>query len=697
MRRLIGIIGAGLALGACDDGGDGATPAPCEVLGRGLAVGEQIEDLEACVVCTCHAPGEFGCQDLPFCGIDQGVTADAAPPRSARDAAPIVDAAPDCAEGTLRCDPADAARVEGCVGGRWIEAERCADGVTCRDGACAEGACEVGERTCLSATEVGLCTADGAFRTLETCRDDALCAAGGCRTPACAQALGTLSYLGCDYLVAELPNSVMITGGPAVDAPAAVVVTNPDPTQPVRLDLRRASGRDAPLRAATTVSVDAEFADVYAPVEVRSEVRDANGQVVLDAVASGGDVRVPAGGVATLLLPRATGLIQQTGVTNDTWRLLTDRPVAAYQFNPYCCNYSFSNDASLLTPVSALGREYRFLGASRWPSPAGPQNPTLSVLGSEDGTTVTLTLPRAGLIDHRLHPRLSPAGPNAVQLRLDAQEMLTLMPDATAPASADLSGTVVLADRPVAVFSGHTCTNYPHDQVACDHLEEQLVPVDTWDGRFVLVPPVRRGAEDSAEAVYWKIIARDAGTRVRLSRPLADLEPRAPGAPGVPACADLMVDDTTLVLDRAIHCEFGTLQPVQLDADGPLMVLGVVSGQATTGAESAFGAQAGDPSLFLVPPDAQYRQDYVFLAPATYAQDFLTVVAHPDTTLVMDGAAVSLAGALPVPGSERVFVHVPIDDGPHRITGDRPFGILVFAYDDFVSYAFTGGLNLGKR
>ncbi len=130
MRRLIGIIGAGLALGACDDGGDGAAPAPCEVLGRGLAVGEQIEDLEACVVCTCHAPGEFGCQDLPFCGIDQGVTADAAPPRSARDAAPIVDAAPDCAQGTLRCDPADAARVEGCVGGRWIEAERCADGVT---------------------------------------------------------------------------------------------------------------------------------------------------------------------------------------------------------------------------------------------------------------------------------------------------------------------------------------------------------------------------------------------------------------------------------------------------------------------------------------------------------------------------------------------------------------------------------------
>ncbi len=552
--------------------------------------------------------------------------------------------------------------------------------------------------TCLSATEVGVCTAEGDVRRHETCDRDQVCAAGGCRTPACAQALGTLSYLGCDYLVAELPNDVMSEGGPGVGAPAAVVVTNPDPTHPVRLDLRRADGRDAALRATQTVTVAETFVDLYDPVEARSEVRDADGALVLGGLASGGDVRVPAGGVATLLLPRATGTQDRTGVSADTWRLTSDRPVAAYQFNPYCCNYSFGNDASLLAPVTSLGREYRFLGAPRWPARSGPpRDPTLTVLASEDGTVVTLTLPRDGLIDHRLHPRLSPAGPGAVQLTLDAQEMLTLMPDDAAPATADLSGAVVRASRPVAVFSGHACTEYPHDARACDHLEEQLVPVDTWDGRFVLVPPVRRGGEDSDEAVYWKIIARDPGTRVRLSRPLADLEPHAPGAPGVPDCAALLADDTTLVFDDAIHCEFGTLQPVQLDADGPLMVLGVVSGQRTTGVESAYGAQAGDPSLFLVPPATQFRRDYVFLAPATYARDFVTVVTPPDSALVLDGAPVSLADATAVPGSDHLFVHLPLEDGPHRITGDRPFGILVFAYDDFVSYAFTGGLNLGKR
>jgi hypothetical protein len=40
---------------------------------------------------------------------------------------------------------------------------------------------------------------------------------------------------------------------------------------------------------------------------------------------------------------------------------------------------------------------------------------------------------------------------------------------------------------------------------------------------------------------------------------------------------------------------------------------------------------------------------------------------------------------------------VTLSDGAHRIQGDQAFGILVLAFDDFVSYAFTGGLNLMKR
>ncbi len=46
-------------------------------------------------------------------------------------------------------------------------------------------------------------------------------------------------------------------------------------------------------------------------------------------------------------------------------------------------------------------------------------------------------------------------------------------------------------------------------------------------------------------------------------------------------------------------------------------------------------------------------------------------------------------------GNERGLAR--LEDGPHRLAGNRPFAIIVFAYDRYVSYAFAGGLDLGKR
>ncbi|MCA9545956.1 MAG: IgGFc-binding protein, partial [Myxococcales bacterium] len=130
--------------------------------------------------------------------------------------------------------------------------------------------------------------------------------------------------------------------------------------------------------------------------------------------------------------------------------------------------------------------------------------------------------------------------------------------------------------------------------------------------------------------------------------------------------------------------------------DEPLLVVGLLGGQDLVQADSPFGTRAGDPSLFLVPPDRQLRRDYAFLVPGTYALDFLTVVAAADTALALDGEPVDLAGAAPIPGTARVFLHLPLGDGGHRVTGDGPFAIRVTAFDDFVSYALTGGLDLRK-
>ncbi len=126
------------------------------------------------------------------------------------------------------------------------------------------------------------------------------------------------------------------------------------------------------------------------------------------------------------------------------------------------------------------------------------------------------------------------------------------------------------------------------------------------------------------------------------------------------------------------------------------MVMGIISGQGSTATFQAFGAHAGDPSIFLVPPQSQFRSEYVFLTPTTYFVDYLTVVTSPQAFMQLDGQDVPLDDALEIPGTGLVYKHITVEDGPHKLTSSHPAGILVYAFDDYVSYAFTGGLNLIK-
>ncbi|MEZ4472976.1 MAG: IgGFc-binding protein [bacterium] len=162
-------------------------------------------------------------------------------------------------------------------------------------------------------------------------------------------------------------------------------------------------------------------------------------------------------------------------------------------------------------------------------------------------------------------------------------------------------------------------------------------------------------------------------------------------------CAAALTRPAELSLAAGQWCEVGTLHPFGVEATEPIMVAGMLSGQDSTGWDTPYQSRAGDPSLFLLVPDRQYRADYPFLITDTYARAFVTVVSDPDAALLLDGQPVDLAGATPVPGTSRVFAHLQLASGVHRLTGNQPFGIIVYAFDDFVSYAFTGGLNLEKE
>ncbi len=400
----------------------------------------------------------------------------------------------------------------------------------------------------------------------------------------------------------------------------------------------------------------------------------------------------PAGGVAVLLLPATARDDAASTVVGDVRRLTSDRAVAAWWFDPYCCNYSFSNDARLVWPEAAWGRTYTMVGPPGWqrqfgnPVPAG-----MAVIGGLEPATVTVTVP-AGV-------RLGPDPDEAVgaagrfDVALGAGEALLMhavtIDDFFGDTSQhDLTGTRVSATAPVTVIATHPCTYYPHGLQACDHVEDTLAPDAAAQTTWVLHGLAERGAANPEERVYYKV-AGPAATELRLTGGV-EVSGTGAGASGVSCTA---VDGGVWRIPAAGHCELGVRAPTLLTATAAVQVIGIVSGALSTtpGGADVGEMPAGDPSMFRPTPPADWRTDYRVCVPGFYPRRRVRVVAPAGARLTLDGVAVRLAGATAVPGTDYVVEHVALEPGPHRLEADAPFGAVVYGFDRFVSFATSAG------
>ncbi len=601
--------------------------------------------------------------------------------------------------------------------GQWFEGE-CERDFVCRpsDGSCIPNpdTCVPGERVCLGSQEPAECLEGGGWSPLPQCDNDEGCAQGTCQSRECADAILNASYVGCDYMALESPNGARTPIGlqSTPDSPIAIVLANPSQNDSANFWVFEPGGSLADLVAERTIDVPPLAFGDFQPVTVRTEIRDRDGFPVVESFPRANGAEIPPGGMAIILLPPEPPFLSTT-FRSQAHRISTNKPVAAYQFSPYCCNYTVSNDASLLLPVSTLGTDYMYLGPPSWSrvdeNNQGDPNPTvgtfpamMTIAAPEDNTDVTVTLRNSARVQADAQGTVQIQG-NVITFSLEQNETLNLATGFVAWNGGriqehDMTGARITSTKPVAVFSGHVCSFYPHGLSACDHLEEQLFPTDTWGRDFALVPLAQRNESPTTrEATYWKFLAQRDNTNIELSVPFLDLEPLPPGYPSSTDCRDKLQGDRTIVLNEGEFCEFGTRLPTLATSNQPTLIMGILSGQDSTGLISIDGANAGDPAIFLVPPRRQYRTSYPFLAPTTYFVDYITVITETGASLTLDGESVDLSSATTIPGSTLIFQHIVIEDGTHLVESNTPFGIVSYAYDDYVSYAFTGGLNLIKQ
>lgn len=556
----------------------------------------------------------------------------------------------------------------------------------CKDGECTT--CFPFTRKCQDDQTVLECLPDGSgWREYIKCNGSSQVCTGQACEELCERNVKFNSYIGCDYFAVDLDNAFVPGGNEgyfdAQGAQFAVVIANPP---------------DATLPA--TVSIEQLEGGVVEPV-----LYDSKGEAFPTEPLMPGELR-------TLKLPRRD--VNGTTLAPLAYKISATVPIVAYQFNPLENENVFSNDASLLLPAALLGSEYIAMTREQTFNELRGYVTVVAVMEGETSVAVTTSSTTQPGVAYEGDPTRQAAIPHMRKgdtkvFKMQQFDVLNLETDRP---GADLTGTRIVSDKRVAVFGGSEAANAPNtarcididpitevgvcewdkrttcrslldcvnagfNTCCADHLEQQMFPVKTWGASYIASKTWDRGLERD----IYRIMSGADNTRIVL----------VPPQPGI----------TIPVLNRGEHFEFESANNFEIHAQDakPILVGQFLAAQDAPdpnvgGVGTAGDAGTGDPAFMLLVPLEQYRTDFVVLTPAEYETNYLNVTVPTGSSVQIDGEDIP-AGYFTIIGSGQYSVYRQrLTPGPHTIRSSEPAGVIVYGYDQYVSYAYTGGLDL---
>jgi hypothetical protein len=298
-------------------------------------------------------------------------------------------------------------------------------------------------------------------------------------------------------------------------------------------------------------------------------------------------------------------------------------------------------------------------------------------VASEDGTTVDLMPSSTGGM---VAAGGGVAADGTGQVMLDRGDVLQVFTwradnaDPNLPIPSDLTGTRVVADKPVQVIGGVKCTNVPFDVFACDRLEDSILPLRLASSSYLVSAPIKpstNGAELARRMI--RVVATEDDTDLSYN-------PNVPNAPNNIAKA-------------GDYIEIDSLNTFVLNANKNVLVAEYMAGVQ-------FGG-GGDPSMALSMPTTGFLTEYLIYAPTNFTENWVNIVFDKDTTIELDGGTtIDANGAQQVGVSAWRIARVPLSnagDGTHSLVveGDgKGFGLSIYGYANAQSYWYPGGVDL---
>ncbi len=361
---------------------------------------------------------------------------------------------------------------------------------------------------------------------------------------------------------------------------------------------------------------------------------------------------------------------------------------------PYGGAHSHFPSAQLLYPVSAWGDNYVVIATPPGThTPPGPQ--WLQVLAREDGTEVQI-LPTVNLPAGMGVPA-APANQTAKATASAGQYLQWELPQGPF----DPSGTVVLSNKPVAVFSGSRFFRFqPQPKPGGESTHQQIPPVSTLGNEYVAAPYATRRADLAPETVHYRLVGAVDGT-------MLSYDPAIAAAPGS--------------IDSGQVIDFSSDQPFQVssqDADHPFAMAQIMNsayfigiGNLRPGAvEPGWDQMLGDEEFVVMLPPAQFLQHYVFFTDPSYPTTNLVLTRNKTSSgfhdVVIDCLGtvtgwqdVGASGNYQVADVDLIRADVAVGNcanGRRVADSEGPFGIVVWGLDSYSSYAYPAGGNAAQ-
>jgi len=255
--------------------------------------------------------------------------------------------------------------------------------------------------------------------------------------------------------------------------------------------------------------------------------------------------------------------------------------------------------------------------------------------------------------------------------------------------------TVLQEGTPVVVFGGAGGVSIPSSAVGGNHLGVQMFPLETWGKRYVAAKVKQRNSTDRD---YYRIVASVNNTTITLK-----------GGAGLPMTIPTLSSGQTFEFSTAVDFVIEASQPIMAfqympawgNLSGPYDAAQFPDGlPAECPGSMRFGADnvkcLGDANITPLIPIEQFRSDYIFYVPKTYKYNYINVYAPVDAKLLLDGNPISEPLKPIDDAMGRAILRIREDGQNHRLTGDKPFGIIGYGYAWATSYSYAGGLNLAK-